>query len=128
MTQESERRRWPRRTIELLIRCRPATGGGPEGIYFTRNLSEGGLMFESPGLFNATTPVEVGWYAPVQGGGARIRRYLSLRARVAWAREMPDDHAAMHGNRYQVGLQFQRMNPDDRASVALSCRTSRAVG
>ena len=96
---DAERRRWPRRRIELLIRCR-REGDSGEGIYFTRNLSEGGLMFESPAAFPPAAALELGWYAPVEGSASRIRRYLALQGQVQWVRPIPEGQEASGSNRY----------------------------
>lgn len=115
LTQPTEQRRWPRLREELLGACR-AESRRDEMIYFTRNLSARGLMFDSPESISPGTRLEMEWYAPVDCE-KQTRLYMCIGAQVQWTRKIPDAVRYEGSNRYRVGVAFDQIDPRDHACL-----------
>ncbi|MBI3292309.1 MAG: PilZ domain-containing protein [Elusimicrobia bacterium] len=112
LTLATERRRWLRVAEELLIACR-GKGHSSDAIYFTRNLSGGGLMFESPGELSPGTPLEIEFYAP-RDCEKQTRLFMLIGAQV---REIPNAPVEEGSNQYRVGVAFSQIDPQDQACL-----------
>ena len=112
LTQPTEQRRWPRLGEELLGACRAESRRG-EMIYFTRNLSARGLMFDFPEPISSGTRLEMELYAPVDCE-KRTMRYMLIGAQVRWTREISEAFSYEGSNRYKVGVIFEQVDPADQ--------------
>lgn len=115
-TSKTERRCWSRVAEELLMTCREKDSLC-ERAYFTRNLSGGGCMFESPEAIPLRTAVELALYAPVDCE-RRTRVYVVLAARVQWISEMPTAGRDTWSNRYRIGVAFEAGDSQDRKCLS----------
>ena len=113
--QPTERRRWLRVAEELLIACR-GQGHSSDAIYFTRNLSGGGLMFEFPGELSPGTPLEIEFYAP-RDCEKQTRLFMLIGAQVRWTSEIPNASVEEGSNQYRVGVAFNQIDPQDQACL-----------
>jgi len=86
VTQEQEKRKWPRQDMALKIRLRGAPGEACEGekCFYTRNVSTGGLFFESekPVAFPEGSVVDIEISMPLARFGFTSSRRLETRGRV----------------------------------------------
>jgi len=115
LTLATERRRWLRVAEELLIACR-GEGHSSDAIYFTRNLSGGGLMFESPGELSPGTPLEIEFYAP-RDCEKQTRLSMLIGAQVRWTSEIPNAPVEEGSNQYRVGVAFNQIDPQDQTCL-----------
>ena len=115
----TEHRRWPRVPEERLFACRD--GSDPkERIYFTRNLSGGGCMFESPAAISPGTVLELAFYAPIAvktRSCENTMQHMCIGAQVRWIHELSESVGHEGGNRYQVGVLFDQIDAQDQACL-----------
>ena len=114
-TSPTECRRWPRVEEERLMTCR-SKSHQEETIYFTRNISGGGLMFESPEALFPDTRLELGFYAPMDCE-RQTMSHMRVGAQVRWVSEIPDVFGYEGINRYRIGVAFDEIDPQDRACL-----------
>lgn len=86
MSQGDERRKWPRKDMALKIRLKPLPSGegGSEFLFYTKNISTGGLFFEGggecAGPAGAIFDVEISM--PLARFGFTSSRRLEARGKV----------------------------------------------
>lgn len=112
--QPAERRRWLRVAEELLIACR-GKGHASDALYFTRNLSGGGLMFESPEEPSPGAPLEMEFYAP-RDCEKQTRVSMLIGAQVRWVSEIPNA-SGEESNQYRVGVAFDEIDSEAQACL-----------
>ena len=115
LTQPTERRRCPRLGEELLIACR-SRNHVHTAVYFTRNLSGGGLMFESPASVSSDTTLDIECYTPI-GCEKQTMQHMRMGAQVRWTREIPEACGYEGSNRYTVGVAFDQIDPADQVCL-----------
>jgi len=103
--QVRERRKWPRLEVAFKIRLRPVEGNEGsigEKQFFTRNISTGGLLFESekPVPLSEGTVFDVEISMPLAKYGFASARRLEARGKVCRIEEPGD------GGRAGVAMEF----------------------
>lgn len=118
----TERRRWPRVLYEALLICHP-TARRASATYVLRNVSQGGVMFESPTAVTPGTPLTMEWSVPV-GSHGRIQQRVTAEGRVRWTQGIP---AARYpgSNRFRVGAALTRIGLADRSAITRFVRAWR---
>jgi len=105
VAQKEERRKWPRLDVALKIRLKPLVAAAEmvsEQSFYTKNISTGGLMFESdetPAV-NEGSVFDVEISMPLAKYGFTSSRRLEARGRVCRVEAVPQ------GNRSGVALEF----------------------
>jgi c-di-GMP-binding flagellar brake protein YcgR len=100
---------------ELLITCR---GRSPlnETICFTRNISGGGLVLETPEAIPPESRLDIELYAPTDCE-KQTRSYMRIGAQVRWIRQIPEGVAHEGSNHYRAGIAFDEIDPKDQACL-----------
>ena len=111
----AERRHWPRVAEELLVAYRSKSHVN-ETVYFTRNISGGGLVFDSPESIPPETQLEMECDVPVDCE-RRTRHHMLVGARVGWIREIPEALGDEGSNRYRIGVAFDEIDSQDQVCL-----------
>jgi hypothetical protein len=99
LTQEQDKRKWPRQDMALKIRLKAVPGETCEGekCFYTRNVSTGGLFFESdtPPAFPEGAMVDVEINMPLARFGFTSSRRLETRGKVCRVEDRGKEHVGV---------------------------------
>ena len=115
-SQDLERRKFPRVEDNIFILVSLKTDHADEFKAFTREISGGGLMFETDRDIPAGSELELEIYQP-SNSGKRIIFSVHVIAKVAWTRGIEKDAFEEGENRYQVGVEFSEIKEEDRQRI-----------
>ncbi|OGW30404.1 MAG: hypothetical protein A2X54_01120 [Nitrospirae bacterium GWF2_44_13] len=114
--QDLEKRKFPRLTDNIFILGALKANHADEFKAFTRDISGGGLMFETDRDIPAGSELELEIYQP-SNSGKRIIFSVHVIAKVAWTRAIEKDAFEEGENRYQVGVEFSEIKEEDRQRI-----------
>lgn len=102
---ETERRRFPRVTRTFLVVCKDMTGTVatiPHFVYaYGKNISKGGIFFESVEKFPLHTRLEFSLYA------STLPEAIKVQGEVVWTK------SAQESGLYYYGVNFCEISPHD---------------
>lgn len=122
----SKRREEPRLAIEFFIQCQ-REGHQGKGVFFIRNISATGFMFESVDQFTPGNQVQIEWFKPLSQGRQTWSR-MRIAGRVVWANAIPGGFEHQGSNRYRMGLVFEQIHPDDQMMIRTYVQESMMMG
>ena len=117
ISQYAERRKFQRLEDNIFILGALKANHAAEFKAFTRDISGGGLMFETDSNIPAGSELELEIYQP-SDSGKRIIFSVHIIAKVAWTRAIEKDAFEEGENRYQVGVEFSEIKEEDRQRIA----------
>ena len=115
-SQDLERRKFPRLKDNIFILGVLKANHAAEFKAFTRDISGGGLMFETDSNIPAGSELELEIYQP-SNSGKRIIFSVHVIAKVAWTKGIEKDAFEEGENRYQVGVEFSEIKEEDRQRI-----------
>ena len=83
---------------------------------FTRDISGGGLMFETDRDILAGSELELEIYQP-SNGSKKVIFSVYVIAKVTWTKEIEKDAFEEGENRYRVGVEFSEIKEEDRQRI-----------
>lgn len=116
ISQYAERRKFPRVEDNIFILGSLKANHAAEFKAFTRDISGGGLMFETDRDIPAGSELELEIYQP---SGREKEVFFSIHAvaKVAWIKGIAKDTFEEGENRYQVGVEFSEIKEEDRQRI-----------
>jgi c-di-GMP-binding flagellar brake protein YcgR len=118
-SQDLEKRKFPRLKDNIFIlgvlNSTPIFIGA-EFKAFTRDISGGGLMFDTDRDIPAGSELELEIYQP-SNSGKNIIFSVHAAAKVTWTRGIEKDAFEEGENRYQVGVEFSEIKEEDRQRI-----------
>jgi len=85
---------------------------------FTRNISAGGLMFETErNIFKESDELELEIYQPLSRDKTMIFSIPAL-AKVIWTRKIEKKHFEKGENKYRIGIGFLEIEAEHRQKIA----------
>lgn len=116
ISQYAERRKFPRVGDNIFILGSLKANHAAEFKAFTRDISGGGLMFETDRDIPAGSELELEIYQP---SGREKEVFFSIHAvaKVAWIKGIAKDTFEEGENRYQVGVEFSEIKEEDRQRI-----------
>lgn len=112
-----ERRRFPRLSKNIFIRCRSKSHSSNEFKAIAENISGGGLMFETDRYIPTQTELGLEIYQPMICSESVILS-ISVLAKVIWTREKGVKYFEEGENTHRVGVEFLEIREDDRRKIA----------
>lgn len=114
----SERRKCRRLKDNVFIFGNLTSSSTEEFKAFTRNISAGGLMFDTEKDIPQDARLGLEIYQP------RDRRKTvifstSVLARVVWERKIEKDNFEETENKYRIGIEFLEIKEEDRKRIAM---------
>ena len=101
----NERRKYPRTARTFLVVCKDSSGTVatiPHFVYaYGKNISKGGIFFESVEVFPLKTPLEFGLYA------STLPEAIKVKGKVVWTRP------AQEKGLFYYGVSFCEVSPHD---------------
>ncbi len=116
ISQYAERRKFPRVEDNIFILGSLKANHAAGFKAFTRDISGGGLMFETDRNIPAGSELELEIYQP-SNSGKRIIFSVHVIAKVAWIKGIAKDAFEEGENRYQVGVEFSEIKEEDRQRI-----------
>mgnify|MGYP001609091314 CR=1 FL=1 len=112
-----ERREFPRldENIFLLYHLRSDVSG-EYNKGFATNISGGGLMFEAESNILPGSKLRLEIYQPLKHSKTVILAIPSL-AKVVWARNIEKENFEQGENKYQIGIEFLKIQEQDREKI-----------
>jgi c-di-GMP-binding flagellar brake protein YcgR len=115
-SQDLEKRKFPRLKDNIFILGVLKANHAAEFKAFTRDISGGGLMFETDRDIPAGSELELEIYQP-SDSGKNIIFSVHVAAKAAWTKEIKKDAFEEGENRYQVGVEFSEIKKEDRQRI-----------
>ena len=113
--QDLERRRFRRLKANIFI-IGNLGSGSDELKVVTKNISGGGLMFETEKDISQDTTLDLEIYQPIDCRKSTIFS-IPVLARVVWIREIEKNNFEDGENKYRVGIEFSEIKEEDRQKI-----------
>lgn len=115
-SQNLEKRKLPRLKDNVFILGALKANHAAEFKAFTRDISGGGLMFETDRDIPAGSELELEIYQP-SNSEKKIIFSVHAAAKAAWTKSIEKDVFEEGENRYQVGVEFSEIKEEDRQRI-----------
>ena len=121
MSLQEERRRFPRLNDRIIIHYRYTEkknadmGNAIKG--FSKNISAGGLMFESDRSIPAQAIFNLEIYQPLRNSNEQIISIPAL-AKVKWKVRIDNTNEDKGSNKYRIGAEFLEIDAGERNAIA----------
>jgi len=116
ISRYAERRKFLRLEDNIFILGSLKANHADEFKAFTRDISGGGLMFETDRDIPAGSELELEIYQP-STSGKNIIFSVHVFAKVAWTRGIAKEAFEEGENRYQVGVEFSEIKEEDKQRI-----------
>ncbi|MBI1810423.1 MAG: PilZ domain-containing protein [Nitrospirae bacterium] len=114
--QDLEKRKFQRLKDNIFILGAVKATHADEFKAFTRDISGGGLMFETERDIPAGSELELEIYQPSNSRKKIIFSVYAV-AKIVWAREIEKDSFKDGENKYQIGVEFSEIKEQDRQMI-----------
>lgn len=112
----SERRRFPRLKDNIFIFGKLSSTSSGEFKAVTRNISAGGLLFETDRNIPKKSKLEMEIYQPLDRD-KRVIFSIPVWLKVSWVKKIVKEKFEQGENRYRIGLEFLKIKDDDRERI-----------
>ncbi len=111
-----EKRRFPRFKDDIFIFGNLRSGPTEELKTFAKDISGGGLMFETEREIPRQSELKLEIYQPLHRG-KRMIFSLPVMAKVIWTRKIEKDNFEVGENKYRTGIEFSELKEEDRKMI-----------
>lgn len=114
-----EKRKFPRLKENIFILGNLRSSHPEEFKAITKDISAGGLMFETETDISKDTKVELEIYQPMNRDKTMIF-CIPVLGKVRWVREIDKNYFERGENKYRVGVEFLGIKEEDR-NIITNC-------
>lgn len=111
-----ERRRFPRIKDNFFIFGNLRSASIEDFKAFTKDISAGGLMFETEREIPEASKLELEIYQPL-ARDKRIIFSIPVMAKIIWTRKIEKDNFEVGENKYRIGIEFSEIREEDRQKI-----------
>ena len=112
-----EKRRFPRLKDNIFIFGNLRSGPIEECKAFAKDISAGGLMFETEREIPKASELKLEIYQPLHRD-KRMIFSLPVTAKVIWTKKIEKDSFTDGENRCRIGIEFSELKEEDRKMIA----------
>lgn len=116
-SSSSERRKYPRLKDNVFIFGNLTSNPTGEFKAFTRDISAGGLMFETEKDIPQDMRLDLEIYQPRDRRKSMIFS-IPVLTKIVWKRKIEKDNFEQGENKYRVGIEFSEIKEEDRKIIA----------